>query len=88
LNELLERIEQVKRRIALKGLRLNPCLSENEIASFEKRYDVQLPLECRTFLMLVDNGGDGPPRYGLMKLGEVPNDFRRPASDVSINLSP
>src|SRR5262245_53941660 len=72
---LSKRLQRIKRVVAKKGLKMNPCLSEETIAKFEKRSKVQLPLDYRSFLQVVGNGGDGPPYYGLLKLGEVPEDY-------------
>lgn len=40
-------------------LPLNPCLSEADLAAFEQRYRVTLPLEYRAFLLSLGNGGTG-----------------------------
>ena len=47
--------------------RLQPCLTEATIASFELRYEITLPVEYREFLLLVSGGGAGP-YYGLEPL--------------------
>jgi uncharacterized protein (TIGR02996 family) len=40
--------------------RLNPVLSEDDVAAFEREHRVTLPEEYRTFLLEVGNGGLGP----------------------------
>lgn len=47
---------------------LNPPASQEELASFEQRFGVELPEEYREFLSLAGNGGAGPD-YGLVPLG-------------------
>lgn len=50
--------------------RLNPVLSEEEVAAFERRHRVTLPEEYRAFLLEVGNGGLGPGD-GLSSLVEA-----------------
>lgn len=59
--------------------RLNPGISEQELASFEAEQQVALPADYRSFLLEVGNGGAGP-HYGLLPLGRSlgPGDLSRP----------
>src|SRR4051812_7441634 len=54
--------------------KLNPCLTEEEILNFEKRFSIILPADYRDFLSLVGNGGAGPG-YGLFALEDRINDI-------------
>lgn len=47
--------------------RMNPAVTEEYIAGFEKRYGCVLPAEYRRYLELVSNGGVGP-FYGMYSL--------------------
>ncbi|MCU0425700.1 MAG: SMI1/KNR4 family protein [Candidatus Kapabacteria bacterium] len=47
--------------------RINPCLTENEIAQFEQEYSLSLPEDYRTYLKFFGDGGVGP-HYGVIPL--------------------
>jgi hypothetical protein len=53
--------------------RLNPCLSEAEIQQFELESHITLPIDYRSFLLEVGNGGAGPG-YGLFSLNLTATD--------------
>lgn len=72
-----ERLRRLRRLIAEAGRSLNPVLSEGEVAAFEGRNSVTLPEEYRRFLLEVGNGGEGPPHYGLVPLGQGPDSANR-----------
>lgn len=61
-------------------------MKEGQIKAFEQRHGIRLPEDYRLFLMKVGNGGEGPPYYGLLSLGEVPERYDRSAADVLKNL--
>jgi len=42
-----------------------------EVEAFEKEHQITLPSPYREFILQVRNGGPGPPRQGLVKLGEA-----------------
>lgn len=46
---------------------LRPVASEHELAAFESRFHISLPMGYRTFLLQLGNGGAGP-YYGLEPL--------------------
>jgi hypothetical protein len=48
--------------------RINPPLTEQEVAVFEARHRITFPADYRGFLIHVGNGGAGPA-YGLFPLG-------------------
>jgi hypothetical protein len=67
------------------GFRRRRRLTEKQVAAFERRHAVKLPLEYRAFITGVANGGAGPA-YGLYSpaeavsketRGRVPDDFLR-----------
>jgi hypothetical protein len=70
-----EQLERIKQKITIGGLSLGPVLPEREVAAFENRHSVTLPDGYRRFLREVGNGGDGPPYYGLARLGEAASDM-------------
>lgn len=68
-----ERLAAIRAKAAEQGHSFGPPLSEADIRAFEARHGVELPQGYRQFLTAVGNGGDGPPTYGLMRLGTIPN---------------
>jgi hypothetical protein len=66
--------------------RLNPTLSESELAAFEKEHRITLPEEYRTFLLEVGNGGLGPG-YGLSTLAESAENSPTPDLDKPFPFS-
>lgn len=46
---------------------MNRCLSEAEIQAFEKKHKIELPIDYRSFLLHIGNGGAGPG-YLMYKL--------------------
>jgi hypothetical protein len=50
--------------------RLEPVLTEPQVSEFEARWGIQLPVEYRSFITTVGNGGAGPA-YGLFPLEEA-----------------
>jgi hypothetical protein len=86
-DEIDRRLDVVKRRLAERGLEMKPPLAEAEVAAFEKRAGVRLPDDYRRFLIIVGNGGAGPPEYGLEALGQVPSDYHRKAEHVVRQLA-
>jgi SMI1 / KNR4 family (SUKH-1) len=75
------RLAAMRAKAAEQGRAFGPPLAEAEIRAFERRHGIELPEGFRRFLQVVGNGGDGPPTYGLTRLGEVPDrlhpDFER-----------
>ena len=65
MNEIIDRL------ISRKPENLGPTLAIDEIEDFESRAKITLPDDYRLFLLNVGNGGEGPPEYGLLKLGEI-----------------
>jgi hypothetical protein len=49
---------------------LNPCCTEVQLQSFERRYAVTLPHDYRAFVTTMGNGGAGP-NYGLHALEDT-----------------
>ena len=49
--------------------RFNSCLTENEFSSFERKHQIKLPADYRSFLLEMGNGGSGPA-YGLFPLAD------------------
>src|SRR5437764_10506 len=53
--------------------KLNPPLAVSVIEAFEKRYDVSLPGDYRSFITEIGNGGAGPC-YGVLPFGKDDDD--------------
>jgi hypothetical protein len=66
--------------------RLNPCLSEAEVARFERSWGIVMPKEYRWFLMNVGNGGAGPG-YGLFRLGCFGRASQKSCKIIAANLA-
>lgn len=75
--ELFDRLIAIRQRMSQIGsrtnFRLNRCISADEVDDFESHWQVTLPQPYRQFLLTVGNGGVGPPAYGMVRLGEVPD---------------
>ncbi len=67
-------------------LRLNPTLSESEVAAFEEEHRITLPEEYRAFLLDVGNGGMGPGD-GLRTLAESAEESPTPDLDKPFPFS-
>ena len=61
IDELEQRIKQIKHKLIERHIHLNPCLGEHEVESFEAQYNIRLPEAYRRFLLEVGDGGAGPP---------------------------
>ncbi len=59
---LAEQLARVRRKVLDRGVRLDPPLSEEQVADFETRVGVRLPEEYRRFLLEI---GDGPSEEKL-----------------------
>jgi hypothetical protein len=66
--DIRERIEHIREKAMLKGIKLKPVISRSELEALESKYGIILPEEYRSFLLAAGNGGDGPPYYGLLDL--------------------
>jgi hypothetical protein len=66
-----ERLGRIKTKMGVKTLMINPPLTEADIARFEAQHRLELPEAYRAFLLQIGNGGDGPPEYGIPKLGKI-----------------
>jgi len=66
-------VSEIIRRISknIGSKKLGNVLSATQIKEFEEEHKISLPSDYKEFLMEVGNGGDGPPEYGLLKLGEI-----------------
>jgi hypothetical protein len=71
-NVVTDRIAAIRTKLAAANKSLRPVLTADELAAFEHRHGGTLPAEFRRFLAEVGNGGDGPPEYGLVPLGNDP----------------
>jgi len=70
-----DRIGRIRRKMAARDLRVNPPLTDASIGAFEQQHGIALPEAYRGFLVHIGDGGEGPPEYGLLRLGEVPDDM-------------
>lgn len=68
-------LNRIQRKAHEQGKRFHPRLQEASITEFEREHGVRLPEEYRQFLLNVGNGGDGPPHYGLARMGEIAHDL-------------
>jgi hypothetical protein len=60
--------------VDIHGFRLNPPLTEVDVAAFEREHSLRLPHDYRQFLTDIGNGGAGP-FYGISPLGEMDDNF-------------
>jgi hypothetical protein len=60
----------IKHRLARTRVKLGPPLPKKELKAWERAHRVRLPEEYRQFLLVVGDGGDGPPHYGCWPLRE------------------
>jgi hypothetical protein len=67
-----DRLAAIREKAVSRGHSFGAPLSDADIRAFEARHRVVLPEGYRQFLRAVGNGGDGPPAYGMVRLGEVP----------------
>lgn len=82
---LHEQLEYIKLKLGLlKGVEMNPALSEGEVKQFEEKEGISLPTEYRQFLLTVGNGGAGPVPDGLCKLGDQPKAIDGDAPESSL----
>jgi hypothetical protein len=72
---MADRLTPIREKLLRRGARLGDVLMEHELASFEQRHRVTLPDGYRNFLLLIGNGGAGPPCYGCAKLGDAAADM-------------
>ena len=70
-----KRTNRIREQLINKGCALNPICSPSEIETFEKLHGITLPEEYTSYLLNIANGGDGPPEYGIVKLGGVASDM-------------
>jgi len=69
------------------GFRLNPPLSEAEVATFEEEQGIRLPEDYRQFLTQAGNGGAGP-YFGLLPLEKWDDAVLEEAPDYLARPSP
>ncbi len=67
-------IDELKNAMEEKGHKSNAPATEEEIKAFEEKHGIELPSEYREYLLKIGNGGDGPPDFGIVPLGFVPED--------------
>ena len=65
------------------GKVLRPPIASKDVEAFERAIDARLPEDYRAFVTTVGNGGDiDCPSYGLMAMGEVPDDHHRRREEI------
>jgi len=67
-----DRLRRIGEKIETAEKSLNPVLTETAVSAFERRHCIALPEGLRSFLLTIGNGGDGPPHYNLVALGQGP----------------
>ena len=92
IRELIRRLAAADASLRVFGAdmhryRLNPCLSEDDLAAFESVNGIALPEDYREFLRRVGNGGAGP-FYGLRPLSADERELARPFPfEATANMS-
>ena len=77
IRESLRRLARLKPKIFgadAHGFKLNPRLSDIEVAAFEEKHGISLPGDYRQFITDIANGGAGP-YYGVFPLGYMDDAF-------------
>lgn len=90
--EILEKLAFIKSHIESASfgakeqeVSYNPCLSEEDIATFEHKHCITLPEDYRSFISEIGNGGFGPG-HGLLPLDKAIVDFKlRDKPNISLN---
>jgi hypothetical protein len=67
-----QQLQRIKSKIAAKNVQLGPRLSERQIVAFERRHRGLLPHAYHRFIREIGSSGQGPPHYGLVRLGQAP----------------
>jgi hypothetical protein len=70
-----KRLNRIKSKIAFQGTKLRSPLTEKTVSAFESRHGILLPEGYRRFILEIGRSGEGPPHYGLVKLGDAPSDL-------------
>ena len=72
MRSLQERLTAIRTKLKETGTTIGLALTESEVGRFEQDHGIELPLDYREFLLKVGNGCRGPPHYGLLRLGDLP----------------
>jgi hypothetical protein len=84
--QLAIQLVRIRARVAAKSIRLNPPATAQDVAAFEGRHGIVLPVGYRMFITELGNGGAGPIGYGVLPLGKVPSDMRERERDAWTEL--
>lgn len=70
-----DQLKRIEAKVKAQGRSLNPPLAERAVKEFEVAHGIQLPDGYRQFLLRLGDGGEGPPCYGLGRLGQPSSDM-------------
>ena len=74
-DDLTQRLSRVAEKLYDRRAHLGAPLSEDQISTFEDEHGIVLPDAYHEFLLMIGNGGDGPPYYGCAELGCAAKDM-------------
>lgn len=75
MTALAQRLEAIRKAMARRGLELNATATEDDVAALEREAGIILPDAYRAFLLLVGDGGKGPPAFGIDSIDQLADEY-------------
>lgn len=70
-----EQLARIRAKAGAKKITFCHCMTPDDVARWETQHGIVLPEGYRRFLLEVGNGRDGPLAFGVLRLGNIPNDL-------------